>query len=199
MSRVGKMPIAVPGGVNVRIAGREVTVGGSKGTLNWTFPITATVTYDEGAKLITVTRRSDQKQDRANHGLTRALIANMVEGVSKGFERRLEIYGTGYSCKLAGKALHLNVGFMGRRHGLGAQFEIPVPAGIEVEVEREAARGESEPARLVIRGCDKQLVGGFAAEIRALRKTEPYKGKGIRYQGEHVRRKQGKALAGAGG
>ncbi|MBU0719041.1 MAG: 50S ribosomal protein L6 [Planctomycetes bacterium] len=198
MSRVGKTPIAVPGGVNVKIAGRNVTVGGSKGTLSWTFPISAAVTYDAGAELITVTRRSDQKQDRANHGLTRALIANMVEGVSRGFERRLEIYGTGYSAKLVGKALHLSVGFMGRRRGLGAQFEIPVPAGIEVEVEREAARGDSEPARLVIRGCDKQLVGRFTAEIRALRKTEPYKGKGIRYQGEHVRRKQGKALAGAG-
>jgi large subunit ribosomal protein L6 len=106
----------------------------------------------------------------------------------------MEIYGTGYNCKLVGQTLHLNVGFSGRRRGVGSQFELPVPKGIEVVVEKDAARGDSEPAQFVIRGCDKQCVGQFAAEIHSLRKTEPYKGKGIRYQGEHVRRKQGKAL-----
>jgi large subunit ribosomal protein L6 len=145
-----------------------------------------------------VGRRDDSKQSRANHGLTRALINNMVKGVSEGFQKRLLIYGTGYSCKLQGKTVQLNVGFSGRRRGLGAQFELAVPEGLEVVVERDAARGDNEPASLVIRGVDKQKVGQFAAEIRALRKTEPYKGKGIRYEGERVRRKQGKALATGG-
>jgi large subunit ribosomal protein L6 len=122
----------------------------------------------------------------------------MVKGVSEGFQKRLLIYGTGYSCKLQGKTVQLNVGFSGRRRGLGAQFELAVPEGLEVVVERDAARGDNEPASLVIRGVDKQKVGQFAAEIRALRKTEPYKGKGIRYEGERVRRKQGKALATGG-
>jgi large subunit ribosomal protein L6 len=130
--------------------------------------------------------------------LTRALVNNMVKGVSEGFQKRLLIYGTGYNCKLVGKKLHLNVGYSGRRRGSGAQFEISVPDGIEVVVEKDAARGETDPASMVIRGCDKQKVGQFAAEVRAVRKTEPYKGKGIRYEGEVVRRKQGKALTSGG-
>ena len=198
MSRVGKQPITVPDGVVVKLAGREVSVKGPKGQLTWQHPFTAKVAYDEGAKTLAVTRLDDSKQSRANHGLTRALIANMVTGVSTGYEKRLEIYGTGYNCKLQGRTLHLNVGFMGRRRGIGSQFELTVPDGVEVVVEREAARGDTEPAQLAIKGFDKQAVGEFAAEIRALRKTEPYKGKGIRYRGEHVKRKQGKALAGSG-
>lgn len=198
MSRVGKQPISVPDGVTVKVSGREVTVSGPKGSLTWEHPITAKVTFDDSAKTITVTRLDDAKQSRANHGLSRSLIANMVLGVFKGYEKRLEIYGTGYNCKLQGRTLHLNVGFMGRRRGLGSQFELPVPDGVEVVIEREAARGDTEPAVLTVKGFDKQSVGQFAAEIRALRKTEPYKGKGIRYMGEVVRRKQGKALAGAG-
>jgi len=160
--------------------------------------VIATVTYDEAARQVTVTRRNDAKQSRASHGLTRALIHNMVKGVSDGFEKRLLIYGTGYGCKLQGKTVQLNVGFSGRRRGLGAQFELPVPEGVEVVVERDLARGDTEPASMLIRGVDKQKVGQFAAEIRTLRKTEPYKGKGIRYEGEQVRRKQGKALTGTG-
>lgn len=198
MSRIGKKPIAVPSGVTVKVAGREVTVSGPKGSHSWVHPDTAVVQFDDAAKAVTVTRKNDAKQSRANHGLTRALINNMVRGVSEGFEKRLLIYGTGYNCKLQGKTLHLNVGFMGRRRGLGAQFELPVPDGVEVVVEKDAARGDNEPASLVIRGSSKQVVGEFAAEIRALRKTEPYKGKGIRYEGETVRRKQGKALTGSG-
>jgi len=198
MSRVGKQPISVPDGVTVKVSGREVTVSGHKGSLTWEHPITAKVTLDVSAKTITVTRLDDAKQSRANHGLSRSLIANMVLGVFKGYEKRLEIYGTGYNCKLQGRTLHLNVGFMGRRRGLGSQFELPVPDGVEVVIEREAARGDTEPAVLTVKGFDKQSVGQFAAEIRALRKTEPYKGKGIRYLGEIVKRKQGKALAGAG-
>lgn len=198
MSRIGEKPISVPSGVNVEVTGREVSVSGPKGTSTWVHPVIATVAYDEGARRVTVTRRNDTKQGRASHGLTRALIHNMVRGVSDGFEKRLLIYGTGYSCKLKGKTVQLNVGFSGRRRGLGAQFEVPIPEGVEVVVERDVARGETEPASVLIRGIDKQKVGQFAAEIRALRKTEPYKGKGIRYEGEYVRRKQGKALTGTG-
>ncbi|UCE58835.1 MAG: 50S ribosomal protein L6 [Phycisphaerales bacterium] len=197
MSRIGKKPIPVPGGVTVKVQGKSISVSGPKGSLDWTFPETANVAYDDASKTITVTRQDERKQSRANHGLTRALIANMVKGVSEGFSRALEIYGTGYNCKLQGRTLHLNVGFSGRRRGLGSQFELTVPQGVEVVIEREAARGDTEPAQLVIKGHDKQQVGQFAAEIRALRKTEPYKGKGVRYQGEQVIRKQGKTLTGA--
>jgi large subunit ribosomal protein L6 len=194
MSRVGKQPVALPSGVSFKLAGREVTVSGPKGTSSYLFPALVDVAYDQASKVVNVTRKDDSKQARANHGLTRALIANMVKGAAQGFERRLEIYGTGYNCKLVGKALHLNIGYSGRRRGAGAQFELAVPTGVEVTVEKDAARGDSEPAQLVIRGCDKQRVGEFAAEIRALRRTEPYKGKGIRYQGEVIKKKQGKAL-----
>jgi large subunit ribosomal protein L6 len=154
------------------------------------------VVLEDDSKRIKVERLNDSKQARANHGLTRSLVANMIKGVAEGFERRLQIYGTGYNCKLQGRTLHLNVGFSGRRRGVGSQFELVVPKELEVVVEKDAARGEQDPAQFVIRGSDKQKVGQFAAEIRALRKTEPYKGKGIRYEGEHVRRKQGKALTG---
>ncbi len=198
MSRIGKKPVPVPAGVTIAVGGREITVSGPRGTTRWVHPTTAEVAYDKSSASVTVTRKDDTKQSRANHGLTRALIANMVRGVSEGFEKRLLIYGTGYSCKLQDQTLHLNIGYSGRRHGTGSQFEVTVPEGLEVVVEREAARGDAEPARLLIRGYDKQQVGEFAAEIRALRKTEPYKGKGIRYEGEHVRRKAGKALTGTG-
>lgn len=198
MSRIGKQPVEVPAEVKVTLQGREIKVKGPKGELGWCWPTTAEVSFDDGARQVTVTRKGDSHQARANHGLTRSLIANMVEGVSKGFERRLEIYGTGYNCKLEGRTLHLNVGFVGRRRGLGSQFELPVPEGVEVVVEVPAARGDSDPAKLVVRGYDKQAVGQFTAEIRSLRRTEPYKGKGIRYAGEHIKRKQGKALSGSG-
>jgi len=196
MSRVGKKPIPIPGGVTVKVTGQEVTAQGPKGKSAWRFPTNAVVAVDDAAKLVRVTRNGDDKQAMANHGLSRALIANMLKGVSQGFERRLQIHGTGYNCKLQGKTLHLNIGFSGRRHGIGSQFELPVPNGLEVVVEREAARGDNEPAQFVVRGFDKQQVGQFAAEVRALRKTEPYNGKGIRYEGEVIKKKQGKALSG---
>jgi len=196
MSRLGKKPITIPSGVNVKFAGGELAVTGPKGTNTWRPPSNSKVVIDDKTKTITVQRADDSKQSRANHGLSRSLIANMVTGASTGFERRLQIYGTGYNCKLQGKTLHLNVGYSGRRRGVGSQFELTVPTGLEVVVEKEAARGETDPAQFVIRGSDKQKVGQFAAEIRSLRKTEPYKGKGIRYEGEVVRRKQGKALTG---
>lgn len=197
MSRVGKKPIAVPSGVSVKVAGRQISVTGPKGTTTWEHPENVSVRVEAGP-VVHVARADDLKQSRANHGLARALVANMVQGVSQGFEKRLFIHGTGYNCKLQGKTLCVNVGFSGRRRGIGAQFELPVPQGVEVVVEKDAARGDNDPAALLIRGFDKQKVGQFAAEVRALRKTEPYKGKGIRYQGEQVRRKQGKALTGGG-
>jgi len=198
MSRVGKTPVAIPSGVTVKVAAGEVSVSGSMGNLAWKYPATAEVVVDDASKCVRVSKVGNTKQAQANFGLTRALIANMVKGVSEGFQKRLLIFGTGYNCKLQGKTLHLNVGYSGRRRGIGSQFELPVPDGVEVVVEKDAARGDSEPASLVVKGCDRQKVGQFAAEIRALRKTEPYKGKGIRYDNEVVRRKQGKALAGAG-
>lgn len=199
MSRIGEKPVPVPSGVTVKVAGRSVSVSGSKGSLSWEFPASMSVKVDDGAKMVLVSRGEDTKQGRAFHGLTRALINNMVTGVSNGFQKRLLIYGTGYNCKLQDRTLHLNVGFSGRHRGLGSQFELPIPEGVQVTVERDATRGETDPASLVIHGCDKQKVGQFAAEIRALRKTEPYKGKGIRYEGEQVRRKQGKALTSGAG
>jgi large subunit ribosomal protein L6 len=198
MSRVGKKPVLLPAGVTFKQVGREITLTGPNGILTWAHPTNADVSYDAGSRMVVVGRKDDSKQGRANHGLTRALVANMVTGVSRGFERRLQIYGTGYNCKLVGGALHVNVGFSGRRRGIGSQFELPVPKGLEVVIEKDAARGDNEPAQLLVKGCDKQRVGQFAAEVRALRKTEPYKGKGIRYEGEHIKRKQGKALAGTG-
>ena len=198
MSRVGVKLIPVPSAVTVQVSGRTVSVSGPKGKSSWEYPVNARVAYDDRGRSISVNRADDSKQSRANHGLTRALIANMVHGVSEGFSRRLQIYGTGYNCKLEGKTLHLNVGYSGRSEGRASQFQIPVPPGVEVVVETPAARGDNEPAQLLIRGCDKQQVGQFAAEVRAIRKTEPYKGKGIRYEGEHVRRKQGKTLTGGG-
>jgi len=198
MSRVGKTPVAIPSGVTVKVASGEVSVSGPKGQLAWKHPSTADVVVDDAGKCVRVSKVGNSKQADANYGLTRALIANMVKGVAEGFQKRLLIYGTGYNCKLQGKTLHLNVGYSGRRRGVGSQFELTVPDGVEVVVEKDAARGDTEPASLVVKGCDRQKVGQFASEIRALRKTEPYKGKGIRYDDEIVRRKQGKALAGGG-
>lgn len=199
MSRIGVKTIAVPSGVAVQLNGFDLSISGPKGKSAWRFPSNSKVVFDDKAKLIRVDRLGEDKQARANHGLTRALIANMVRGVSEGFSRRLQIYGTGYNCKLEGKTLHLNVGFSGRGDGKPSQFQIPIPPGLEVIVETPAARGDNEPAQLLVKGSDKQQVGQFAAQVRKIRKTEPYKGKGIRYEGEQVRRKQGKALTGGGG
>ena len=196
MSRVGKKPVPVPSGVNVKLAGRLVSVGGPKGNLEWEVPEPIEVRLEDNQ--VVVTRPDDQPSNRALHGLSRALIANMVEGVSKGYEIKLEVYGTGYSVKKQGNQIWLNVGFMGRGHNKPAQFMIDIPAGIEVEVQTEAARGDTDPARFSIKGIDKQAVGQFAAEIRKIRKPEPYKGKGIRYAGEKIIRKAGKVFASGG-
>ncbi len=176
MSRIGRLPITVPAGVDVKIDGSNVTVKGAKGTLTGTFNSNMTITLDGGA--ITVTRPNDQKENRALHGLTRTLIANMVEGVSNGFKKELEIVGIGYRCALQGKDLVLNVGY-------SHQVVMTPPEGVTVEV--------PAPNKIIVNGYDKQKVGQFAAEVRGVRPPEPYKGKGIKYVDEVVRRKEGKA------
>lgn len=196
MSRIGKKPIPVPSGVKVELAGSLVKVSGKQGNLNWDLP-TGVSAKVEGSEVV-VERASDTAQHKALHGLSRALIANMVEGVLNGYKIALEVYGTGYSCAVKGAELHLNCGYMGRGIGRPAQFVIPIPAGLKVEVQTPNARGNNEPAKFTVEGCDKQQVGQFAAEVRKLRKPEPYLGKGIRYAGEQIRRKAGKAFASGG-
>ena len=176
MSRIGRLPITVPAGVDVTIDGSNVTVKGAKGTLTGTFDSNMTITLDGG--VITVTRPNDQKENRALHGLTRTLIANMVEGVSNGFKKELEIVGIGYRCALQGKDLVLNVGY-------SHQVVMTPPEGVTVE--------GPAPNKIIVNGYDKQKVGQFAAEVRGVRPPEPYKGKGIKYVDEVVRRKEGKA------
>jgi large subunit ribosomal protein L6 len=182
--------------VKVEISGQQVKVSGSKGDLSWELPAGVSV-KQEGSEII-VERKDDEKESRALHGLSRALIANMVVGVSEGYSKGLELYGTGYSCAVQGNKLQLNCGFMGRGIGRPAQFEVPIPPGIQVDVKTPAARGNTQPAAFTVSGCDKQLVGQFAAEVRKIRKPEPYLGKGIRYAGEQIRRKAGKVFAGGG-
>jgi large subunit ribosomal protein L6 len=177
MSRVGKQPIPVPSGVEVSIEGAHVTVKGPKGTLEHDAPPTISVSRDGDD--IVVTRPDDERENRALHGLTRSLVANMVRGVSEGYQRDLEIVGVGYRATAQGPSkLELQLGFS---HPV--QFE--APDGITFEV--------PQPTRITVRGCDKQLVGQVAANIRKIRKPEPYKGKGIRYADEYVRRKAGKS------
>jgi large subunit ribosomal protein L6 len=175
VSRIGKKPIAVPDGVTVSLGPGRVTVNGPRGELAQDVSTRMQIAEDNGT--LTVTRPTDRGPDRALHGLTRSLIANMVEGVTDGFERRLEVQGVGYRAKLAGKALELNVGYS---HPITVQ----APDGIEFEV--------PQPTQIIVRGIDKQLVGETAARIRRMRPPEPYKGKGIRYEGEQIRRKVGK-------
>ncbi len=175
MSRIGRTPIELPAGVSVSISPGRVMVNGPLGELAQDVPRRMTIEQANGA--ITVTRPTDRGEDRALHGLTRTLVANMVEGVTKGFEKRLEIQGVGYRASLRGTALELNVGFS---HPVVKD----APAGITYELPSQT--------EIVVKGIDKQQVGQIAAEIRKVRPPEPYKGKGIRYQGEYVRRKVGK-------
>lgn len=180
MSRIGKKPVAVPDNVKVAIADQTIVVEGPLGKLEQPFRSEVEVSFDAGAKEVTVSRSSDTRLARALHGLTRSLVRNMVEGVTKGYEKRLEIVGVGYIAALQGDVLQLRV-------GLANELQKTVPAGLKVTC--------PDQQHVVIKGIDKQLVGQFAAEVRALRKPEPYKGKGIRYEGEAVRRKQGKVMA----
>jgi large subunit ribosomal protein L6 len=177
MSRIGKLPIAVPGGVEVAIDGREVTVTGPKGSLNHTLPPRIDVERTEDGAL-SVRRPDDERESRALHGLTRSLVANMVTGVTQGYEKRLEIVGVGYRVIARGQNLEFALGY-------SHPIVVEAPDGISFAVE--------SPTRFSVQGIDKQQVGEIAANIRKLRKPEPYKGKGIRYAGEQVRRKVGKA------
>lgn len=197
MSRIGNKPVPVPAGVTVKIDGRHVSVSGPKGNLDWRVPEPIEPALEDGQ--VVVKRPDDEARSRERHGLSRALIANMVHGCHAGYEQKMEVYGTGYGCKLEQNKLHLNCGFMGRGVNSPAQFIIDVPQGLTVTVETPAARGDSEPAKFTVTGIDKQKLGNFCAEVRKIRKPEPYKGKGIRYAGEQVRRKAGKVFAGGGG
>src|SRR5436190_3549966 len=175
MSRIGRQPIPVPTGVNIAIDPGRVMVNGPLGELTQQIP--ARITVERKEDELVVTRPTDRGDDRALHGLTRSLIANMVEGVTKGFRKRLEIQGVGYRAALRGTSLELNVGY-------SHPVVIDPPQGITFEV--------PAPTQVLVKGVDKQQVGEIAAEVRKVRPPEPYKGKGIRYEGEYVRRKVGK-------
>ena len=176
MSRIGRLPIAVPAGVDVSIDGRNVTVKGPKGSLSRALHPEIGVARD--GDQIVVSRPSEAKTHKQLHGLTRTLVNNMVVGVTAGYRKPLEITGVGYRAALVGRKLQLNLGY-------SHPIEIDPPAGISFEVEN--------PTKLAVVGIDKELVGEIAARVRATRKPEPYKGKGVRYAGEHIRRKAGKA------
>jgi large subunit ribosomal protein L6 len=175
MSRIGKQPIEIPDSVNVAGDPGRVTVNGPLGELTQNVPVRMKIEKADGT--LVVTRPTERGDDRALHGLTRSLVANMVEGVTRGFEKKLEIQGVGYRAALRGAALELNVGF-------SHTVVVEPPAGITFEV--------PVPTQVIVKGIDKQQVGEIAAEVRAVRPPEPYKGKGIRYEGEYVRRKVGK-------
>lgn len=179
MSRVGKKPIVIPSGAKVAVRDGTIAVEGPLGKLEWAFRREVGVAVDEAAKQVSVTRDGESRTARALQGLSRALIQNMLKGVTEGYEKRLEIVGVGYLAAVQGSTLQLRVGFANEVHK-------KIPAGLKVTC--------PDQTHVVIKGSDKQLVGQFAAEVRAVRKPEPYKGKGIRYDGEQVRRKAGKAM-----
>jgi large subunit ribosomal protein L6 len=176
MSRIGKLPVTVPKGVEVTVNGQAVSVRGPKGELRRTFHPLVTIDRADGS--LSVKRKDDSQQSRAIHGLSRSLLANMVEGVATGYVRDLEISGTGYRATLAGKKLQLALGF-------SHPIEIDPPAGISFALET--------PQKVRVAGADKEVVGEIAAKIRALRVPDPYKAKGVKYAGEYIRRKAGKA------
>ncbi|MGD9721870.1 MAG: 50S ribosomal protein L6 [Pirellulales bacterium] len=179
MSRIGKQPVSVPGNVKVGVAERQISIEGPLGKLSQELRPEVSVAFDEGKKQVVVSRRDDTRLARAIHGLSRALIANMVEGVTKGYEKKLEVVGVGYLAAVQKGQLQLRVGFANEIH-------LPIPTGLTVTC--------PDQTHISVKGSDKQLVGQFAAEVRAVRKPEPYKGKGVRYDGEVVRRKAGKAM-----
>ena len=180
MSRIGRKPIAIPAGVEVKLNGNEITVKGPKAELSGTFNKDLTIAVENNE--IIVTRPSDNKEHRSLHGLTRTLIANMVEGVTNGFKKELEVNGVGYRVSKQGNNLVMNLGF-------SHQVIMPEIDGIKIDV--------PDQNKIIISGADKQKVGQFAADVRSKRPPEPYKGKGIKYADEHIRRKEGKAAKGA--
>lgn len=180
MSRIGKQPVVVPTNVKVEVQGSTVRVEGPKGKLQESFRSEIGLKFDSDKKAVLVTRSSDEREARALHGLTRALIQNMVRGVVDGFEKKLKIEGIGYQARKDKNNVILTVGYANA-------IEMKPPEGVTVDV--------PDPTTIIVKGADKQKVGQFAAEIRASRKPEPYKGKGIRYENEVVRRKEGKSFA----
>lgn len=180
MSRIGKQPVALLAGVSISTSGQLITVKGKKGELSWTLPNGIVVREEEGFLFVELS--GEGKQLSAFHGLSRSLISNMIEGVTNGYEKKLEIIGVGYRAQATGKKITLSLGF-------SHPVEMDAPEGVTVEMDKDLKN------TIVISGIDKQSVGEFAANIRKLRKPEPYKGKGIRYLGEHVRRKAGKSAS----
>ena len=175
MSRIGKQPVAIPSGVEVKIAGEVINVKGPKGSIST--PVEATLNYEVADGNVVITRKDESRVARAQHGLRRTLVANCIEGVSKGFSKTLEVNGVGYKVAVKGKNVELAVGF-------SHPVVMPLPAGIEAKAEGN---------KLTVSGVDKQLVGEFAATVRRVRPPEPYKGKGIKYDNEQIRRKAGKS------
>ncbi len=178
MSRIGKKPVEIPAGIQVAVSDRVVSVEGPQGKLQFEHRPEVSVQVDEESKQVIVTRIDDERESRAFHGLTRSLVQNMVTGVKEGYEKRLEIVGVGYLGQVSGDSLSLRVGFAN-------EIQKKIPVGLDVSC--------PDQTHIVVKGCDKQQVGQFAAEVRAIRKPEPYKGKGIRYEGEQVKIKPGKA------
>lgn len=178
MSRIGKKPVTIADGAKVSLSGRTVEVEGPKGKLSYEHRPEVKVSVDDESKSVVIERGGEDRTSREMHGLTRALIANMIDGVTKGYEKRLEVVGVGYLAAISGDTLQLRVGFANELHR-------KIPSGLTVTC--------PDQTHVVIQGCDKQQVGQFAAEIRSLRKPEPYKGKGVRYQGEYVKIKPGKS------
>lgn len=178
MSRIGRKPVAIIDGVSVSVAERTIHVEGPKGKLEFKYRPEVQVAVAEDGKEVVVSRSTDERTSRELHGLTRAVVQNMIVGVKDGYERKLEVVGVGYICAVQGKELQLRVGYAN-------ELKKQIPEGLEVTC--------PDQTHIVVRGCDKQKVGQFAAEVRALRKPEPYKGKGIRYQGEQVKLKPGKS------
>jgi large subunit ribosomal protein L6 len=178
MSRIGKLPIELPNGVTITLADQVITVKGPKGELTQHVPAGPTLKVEEGKAVFE--RSSEAKQDRANHGLVRSLAANMVEGVTKGFQKVLEIHGIGFKADVSGSTLTLG---LGHSHPI----DFPIPKGVTIEVQ------PGQPMKLFVRGIDKQVVGQAAATIRSYRSPDSYKGKGVRYEGEYVRIKAGKS------
>jgi large subunit ribosomal protein L6 len=183
MSRIGKQPVVVPAGVKVRVGDGKVNVEGPKGKLEFAYHRNMKVDLADGGKAVKVERPDDERLNRALHGLTRSIIANMVQGVTKGFEKRLVIEGVGYQARMDKKSVVLTVGFANA-------VVLTPPDGVTVAL--------TDPTHIVVTGADKQKVGQFAAEIRHAKPPEPYKGKGVRYENEVVRRKEGKSFTSGG-
>lgn len=183
MSRIGRQPVAIPDGVEVSISGNEVTIKGKHGELSYEAHPKMTVSYDADKREVRVSRPNDQRENRALHGLTRSLINNMVRGVQEPFVKRLEVVGVGYQASLSGDVLSLQVGFANT-------VRLTLPDKVTCNV--------PSPTAIEVKSIDKQAVGQFAADIRNVRPPEPFKGKGVRFQGEHIRRKAGKAFASGG-